>query len=110
MKLTPKSPSGLALLAALCVGVGAGMAAGADASATAPAQGEVIPAAEAANAAGATEQGQPEAEHKIPKHAEKPTAKFPITNSMIATWIVAALIIWSARGATRQLKKVPDGR
>jgi len=34
---------------------------------------------------------------------------FPITNSMVVTWIVAVLVVIFARGATRAMKQVPDG-
>jgi len=34
---------------------------------------------------------------------------FPVTNSMLVTWIVAILIIVFAQYATRQMKDVPDG-
>jgi F-type H+-transporting ATPase subunit a len=34
---------------------------------------------------------------------------FPITNSMIVTWIVAVALILFARIATRDMKQVPDG-
>jgi F-type H+-transporting ATPase subunit a len=34
---------------------------------------------------------------------------FPITNSMVVTWIVAAALIIFARVATRHMKQVPDG-
>ena len=34
---------------------------------------------------------------------------FPITNSMIVTWLVAAALILFARIATRNMKQVPDG-
>ena len=34
---------------------------------------------------------------------------FPITNSMIVTWIVAIALIIFARAATRDMKSVPDG-
>jgi len=34
---------------------------------------------------------------------------FPITNSMIVTWIVAVALIFFARLATRNMKQVPDG-
>jgi F-type H+-transporting ATPase subunit a len=33
-----------------------------------------------------------------------------ITNSMVVTWLVAALIIWFARSATENIKAVPDGK
>src|SRR5262249_28746040 len=34
---------------------------------------------------------------------------FPITNSMVVTWIVAAVLILFTRMATRKMKQVPDG-
>ena len=34
---------------------------------------------------------------------------FPITNSMVVTWIVALLLIVFVRLATREMKRVPDG-
>jgi F-type H+-transporting ATPase subunit a len=34
---------------------------------------------------------------------------FPVTNSMLVTWLVGALIIWFARKATRQIREVPEG-
>jgi F-type H+-transporting ATPase subunit a len=34
---------------------------------------------------------------------------FPITNSMVVTWIVAAILIVFAQVATRNMKSVPDG-
>src|SRR5437762_4738238 len=34
---------------------------------------------------------------------------FPITNSMVVSWIVAAGLIIFARVATRDMKRVPDG-
>jgi F-type H+-transporting ATPase subunit a len=34
---------------------------------------------------------------------------FPITNSMVVTWIVAVALIFFARAATRDMKRVPDG-
>ena len=34
---------------------------------------------------------------------------FPITNSMVVTWIVALALIVFARLATRNMKQVPDG-
>src|SRR5918998_5932278 len=35
--------------------------------------------------------------------------KFTVTNSMLMTWIVAALIIFFAQRATRNIKAVPTG-
>ena len=56
--------------------------------------------------------GAEKAHHEIPKNAEALGAKesFPITNSMIVTWIVAALIIWRARVATKDMQAVPGRR
>ena len=34
---------------------------------------------------------------------------FPLTNSMLATWIVAIGVIVFAQIATRRMKEVPDG-
>jgi len=84
----------LMVVAAVAVARGAGAAEG---------------AAHEASATVAVGQAQHEAHHAIPKKAEKPTDSFPITNSMIVTWVVAALVIWRARAATRQMKDVPEG-
>ena len=35
--------------------------------------------------------------------------KFPVTNSMLVTWIVAILVIVFAQYSTRNMKEVPDG-
>src|SRR5947207_1403068 len=53
----------------------------------------------------------PTQEHGLPQHAveiARPLG-FPITNSMVVTWIVAAGLIILARFATRDMKRVPDG-
>jgi F0F1-type ATP synthase membrane subunit a len=34
---------------------------------------------------------------------------FPITNSMVVTWIVALVLIVAARAATRRMTEVPAG-
>src|SRR5262245_10903328 len=34
---------------------------------------------------------------------------FPITNSMVVTWMVAVALIIFSRAATRNMKQVPDG-
>src|SRR5436190_5916488 len=34
---------------------------------------------------------------------------FPVTNSMVVTWVVALLLIAISQGATRNMKPVPDG-
>lgn len=54
----------------------------------------------------------PEAKHEgLP--ASAPTVfhigPFPVTNSMLVTWVVALVVICFARYATRTMKEVPDG-
>jgi F-type H+-transporting ATPase subunit a len=51
------------------------------------------------------------AEHGLPQNAveiARPLG-FPITNSMVVTWIVAVILIIFARVATRDMKHVPGG-
>jgi F-type H+-transporting ATPase subunit a len=66
---------------------------------------------------GKTEQGSGpaapagEEEHRLPQKAveiARPLG-FPITNSMVVTWLVAAGLIVFARVATRNMKQVPRG-
>jgi F-type H+-transporting ATPase subunit a len=50
-------------------------------------------------------------EHRLPQKAVeigRPLG-FPITNSMVVSWIVAAGLILFARAATREMKQVPGG-
>jgi F-type H+-transporting ATPase subunit a len=72
---------------------------GATASATAPAAGEH--AAQAAT----------HAEHSLSQSAVEIARPFgfPITNSMVVTWIVAAGLIIFAQLATRNMKQIPEG-
>jgi F-type H+-transporting ATPase subunit a len=51
------------------------------------------------------------AEHSIPAQAEEITSVFgfPITNSMVVSWVVALGLIIFAQVATRKMKDVPDG-
>jgi F-type H+-transporting ATPase subunit a len=60
--------------------------------------------AAAASAAG-------EAEHTLPQHAVEIVRifGFPITNSMVVTWVVALALIGFAQYATRSMKDVPAG-
>ncbi|HWL53553.1 MAG TPA: F0F1 ATP synthase subunit A [Chthoniobacteraceae bacterium] len=59
------------------------------------------------------EQGTPHAEeeHGLTQHAPViyDGKYFKINNSMIASWVVAALLILGARLATRNIKEVPEG-
>src|SRR5215468_10354791 len=70
-------------------------------------------AAEPAEAVGGAAHGAgaAEAEHGLPARAVelwKPFG-FPITNSMLVTWVVAAGLIVFAQVATRRMKEIPDG-
>jgi F-type H+-transporting ATPase subunit a len=53
----------------------------------------------------------PEAERGLSQQANQIARPlgFPITNSMVVTWIVAVVLIVFARVATRNMKSVPDG-
>jgi len=67
--------------------------------------------------AGTVEQSKPAAlisekgEHGLPQMAEEITRVFgfPITNSMVVSWIVAVGLILFAQLATRRMKQVPEG-
>ncbi len=70
----------------------------------------------AASQAGAAAAGTAEREeHALPQRAVEiaripmPWGDFPITNSMVVTWVVAAGLILFAQAATRRMKRVPDG-
>src|SRR5712675_763648 len=71
------------------------------AEATPTAHAEAMPGA----AAGAHE------EHGLPQSAVEIARPFgfPITNSMVVTWIVALGLIIFAQIATRNMKEIPDG-
>jgi len=62
-------------------------------------------------AAGAGPLSAAEQEHGLTQHALEVARPFgfPITNSMVVTWIVALLLILFVRIATRDMKRVPDG-
>lgn len=63
----------------------------------------------AEHAAASAHQGQ--AEETLPAHAVEITNihGFPITNSMVVSWVVALGLIIFAQIATRKMKDVPDG-
>jgi F-type H+-transporting ATPase subunit a len=50
-------------------------------------------------------------EHGLPQHAVEIARPFgfPITNSMVVTWIVAIALIIFAQIATRNMKEIPEG-
>jgi F-type H+-transporting ATPase subunit a len=58
----------------------------------------------------ATATSQPEEHGLSPKAVEiGRVLGFPITNSMVASWIVAAILIVFARFATRRMSEIPSG-
>lgn len=69
----------------------------------------VSAAAHDAHGAVAAHRAEHGTKHELPRNAVKPHDKFPITNSMVVTWIVAALLIFAAQMATRNVKLVPEG-
>jgi F-type H+-transporting ATPase subunit a len=71
-----------------------------------PAAGVTAPAG-TATAMGA-EQGLPQQAVEI-QTIHTPWGPFPITNSMLVSWIVAAGLILFAQAATRKMKEVPEG-
>jgi F-type H+-transporting ATPase subunit a len=78
---------------------------------TLAAAAELPVSAEAATAGAAA----PAAEHGLPPTAveitrlDTPFGPFPITNSMLVTWIVAIGLIVFAQVATRRMKEIPEG-
>lgn len=81
----------------------------------APVFGEAARAADAAAPAGRVVETQAGAaaheEHGVPPKATEigRIGQFPITNSMVVTWIVAIGLIIFAQIATRNMKEVPEG-
>jgi F-type H+-transporting ATPase subunit a len=58
----------------------------------------------------AGEASQEPKEHSLPQSAVHiSSGAFPISNSMVVTWIVAAGLIIFAQVATRNMKEIPDG-
>lgn len=53
----------------------------------------------------------PEKERGLPQHAEEIARVFgfPITNSMLVTWVVAAGLLIFAQVATRRMERIPKG-
>jgi F-type H+-transporting ATPase subunit a len=103
----------LLLLAALLIGLGACQALAAD-SDTQPvvprrAGGEVAP--ETAPGHGPPAKAQEPGEHGLPPNSVEIARVFcfPITNSMVVSWIVALGLIVLAQVATRDMKRIPSG-
>jgi F-type H+-transporting ATPase subunit a len=75
----------------------------AESSAAAP---EAVPARAAT--AERAEQGLPQQAVEISR-INTPWGPFPITNSMLVSWLIAAGLILFAQAATRKMKEVPEG-
>src|SRR4030095_583882 len=109
MKLTTKLAN--VFLAVLCVGFSPVFTFAVDVSS------EVV---SAASASGVASQGNPEQkdlrpvvpeEHGLSQRAVEigELLGFPVTNSMVVSWIVALGLIMFAQFATREMKQVPEG-
>lgn len=100
----------LALIALLAV-AGAPMSFAADATQPAPSAAVVDSQHAPADAHGSATHAEAHEEHHLPAAAPvlAEFGPFKINNSMVLTWIVAAVIIIFAQVATRNIKQVPDG-
>jgi F-type H+-transporting ATPase subunit a len=97
------------LVAAICLGLGAGWLAAAGSQVSPPG---ATPAATVTNAEpGGQPQEVPEHEEGLSRNAVEIARPFgfPITNSMVVSWVVALGLIVFARFATRNMNHVPDG-
>src|SRR5262245_6707722 len=105
-RLKPKLA--LVFLAVLFAGFNSGLTFAVNAQA----QVTPVPLGTLAGHQGSSEQKEiPEEEHGLSQKAEEIGRPFgfPITNSMVVTWIVALGLIIFAQVATREMKQVPDG-
>jgi F-type H+-transporting ATPase subunit a len=115
-EIRPKLNSGLTLLlfAALFITISAGWTQAATpepALASAASTGETADHGNAGQSSDAPPAAHAEEEHGLPQAAVEIARPFgfPITNSMIVSWIVALLLIIFAQVATRNMKQVPEG-
>lgn len=76
-----------------------------------PASNKVLAAAPGREQRGAAKALPPQEEHGLSPKAEEITriSGFPITNSMIVSWVVALSVIIFAQVATRNMKQIPEG-
>ena len=113
IRLTPTITSALPILAALFMSLGADLTFArneATQSGSAAAANEV--AGQGSSEQGGVPAANTEAEaHRLPQKAVEVARPFgfPITNSMVMSWIVAVGLITFARIATRDMKRVPGG-
>jgi len=72
---------------------------------------KVLDAAGSPEQRGGTKALPEQEEHALPPKAQEVTRffGFPITNSMIVSWVVALSVIIFAQSATRNMKQVPEG-
>ena len=101
------------LLVATCVVPNTWMAAGADTSVTLQVQQDVAPLERDLHKdVSQIESQAAKEEHGLPQAAVpvlNKLGRFPITNSMVVSWIVAVGLIVFAQVATRQMKRIPTG-
>jgi len=113
IRFTRKMKRALLLFAALSLSLGAGLTfaqnATEQAGTTTPAGG--VAGRGIAGQGSAPAEAAEEGEHGLPRKAVEITRPlgFPITNSMVVSWIVAVGLIIFSRVATRDMKSVPGG-
>src|SRR3974390_3223505 len=107
--LALKTNLALTLFVGLALGLGHGLALAASSSQM-PSAEAVAPGADQSGIQKAA-QGEAHAEHGLPQAALEVARPFgfPITNSMVVSWIVALGLIVFAQVATRRMKRIPDG-
>jgi F-type H+-transporting ATPase subunit a len=104
--------AGLALMfVAMFLGLTVGAKLGMGAQSGVPASNKVLAAAPSREQGGAAKSVPQQEEHGLSPKAEEITRifGFPITNSMIVSWVVALSVIIFAQAATRNMKQIPEG-
>ncbi len=104
----------LVLFVAVIVGLGAGLTLARTPAAeveSATSAGAMTGHGDAGQHGGTAAAAAPEEEHRLPQKAVEIARPFgfPITNSMVVSWIVALGVIIFARIATHNMKQVPQG-
>jgi F-type H+-transporting ATPase subunit a len=99
------------LVVALFLGLTVWAKFGMGAQSTVAASKRVLAAAPGREQGGAAKSAPPQEEHGLSPKAEEITRifGFPITNSMIVSWVVALGVIIFAQAATWNMKQIPDG-
>ena len=101
----------IVVAAFLGLAVWANLGMGAQSGVASNASSKVLAAARSSEQEGADKALQGQEEHGLSPKAEEVISifGFPITNSMIVSWMVALGVIIFAQAATRNMKQVPEG-